>query len=112
MTHQEAVILEQYRRQLASGVIIVGQQANYIQELIVKEWLEKKEMSGTTGGARKLICKNPDCINKSVVYRRFDFSEIPTCKGCGSVLSSDIRTKMQIKRSRFAKRELKRYSSL
>jgi hypothetical protein len=55
----------------------------------------------------RMVCKNPDCINKSIVYRRFDVMKDQTCKKCGHVLSADMRnSKRQGHRDQVAKKEL------
>lgn len=59
--------------------------------------------------AVRMICRNPDCINKSVVFRKFNALEPPKCKLCDQVLTvrgaSNIR-RFNDKSIEKAKREL------
>jgi len=57
-------------------------------------------------GKLKLICNNPSCINKSIVYRRYDAMNDQTCKKCGSVLVA-AKNQKDIYADNKAKRELK-----
>jgi hypothetical protein len=59
-------------------------------------------------GSIKLICPNKSCINKSVVYRKFDAMKEHRCKNCDWVLvSAHGHTKREIAFNEKAKQELK-----
>jgi hypothetical protein len=61
----------------------------------------------TAREALKMICYNESCINKSIVYRKYDvMKDAPVCKSCGVALSrykptlfirQDLKAKQQLK---------------
>ena len=53
----------------------------------------------------KLICPNTACINKSIVYRRFDKLHGYECKACGFDLIS-FKSPQYLKQDQKAKKEL------
>jgi hypothetical protein len=60
----------------------------------------------------KLICNNPSCINKSIVYRRItsDGTTDYECKKCGELLSRVPNQKF-VKQDIKAKNELREFNS-
>lgn len=59
--------------------------------------------------AIKLVCVNPDCINKSEVWRKYTTNpEWCTCRKCGSTLRR-VGNKKHIKQDQKAKNELKEF---
>ncbi len=43
-------------------------------------------MSDSQYGKVKMICKNKDCLNKAMVYRRYDILREQICSSCKQVL--------------------------
>lgn len=59
-----------------------------------------------SGSTIRMICPNTSCINKSVVYRKYDPDKIQTCNACKSVLIKTYN-KLKLKQDYKAKLELK-----
>lgn len=67
---------------------------------------------GRVKASIKLICKTPDCINKSVVYRRSGaVAENFYCKKCGQPLSKFVGP-LITKQNEKAKSDLKEFGLL
>ena len=60
----------------------------------------------STRETMKMICPNTACINKSVVFRKFDIFNHNVCKKCNTplVLAKSIRS---VKQDQKAKQELR-----
>jgi len=63
----------------------------------------------SVGNRMKLICPNPDCINKSIVYRQFSSVKDYTCKKCGSILAAARTTKREQLTAAKAHKDLNEY---
>lgn len=62
-----------------------------------------------SGDRMKLICPNVNCINKSVVFRRFNSVVEPACKKCGAVLAAARGSRRQELTAAKAQRDLTNY---
>lgn len=61
---------------------------------------------GNGNSSLKLICINPECINKSVVWRKFTTDpNCFSCKKCGQALER-VKNAKSIKQDQVAKRQL------
>ena len=63
-------------------------------------------MPGSKGSIR-MICSNPQCINKSVVFRKYG-SDKTDCNACGSKLIK-AKNSLAEKQDEKAKRELREF---
>lgn len=66
---------------------------------------------GHSLGAMQMICKNPDCINKSIVYRKMSHPDSFECKKCGQILSK-VQSYRALKQDEKAKQDLMRLGLL
>jgi hypothetical protein len=66
-------------------------------------------MSNRKLGSIKLICPNESCLNKSVVYRKFDAMREHRCKKCDWLLASagSVKTKREQAFNNKVKEQLK-----
>jgi len=57
----------------------------------------------------RLICPNPDCINKSVVYRKFDAMKDQLCFNCQHSLTA-AKSFRAMRQDEKAKRDLSQFN--
>lgn len=66
-------------------------------------------MPRNSPGAIKMICKNPNCPYKGIVYRKFDVMRDQICKNCKQPLSTVLPDSYKKLRDNKAKDDLKSF---